>query len=626
MMGRLTNELEQFLDNNSPGGYVQTTINISSDDLSSRIQTILNNKNYLTSTSHIPYSQIDGTPTLANVAYSGEYGELKHLPELAPVAISGDYNDLRNKPTNNGIPTGGIPYESITGRPSLATVATSGLYIDLIDKPNLATVATTGNYDDLVQKPNFLEANDLHTHLKEIAFSGSYSDLDDTPDFFSVADNIVYNFNLTNVEYQPLQLLTNRRIDTQMRLTASNNDFTIENFLLDLIKIYYSYENLDDGSTYRANPAIIRLETTLGIMIVTGIKKIDDSFIFSFTPIDESVFQYTIEVNKYAGSGNDEQVYEILNKLKPKYFYPILIFIPNKHELWIKRMFTTLKEDLSTVALSGLYDDLENKPELAEVATSGKYVDLKGRPELKPVATTGSYEDLSDKPELADVATTGSYESLSDKPELADVATTGSYKSLSDKPVLADVATTGSYNSLSDRPVFPDVVRTGSYYSLPDRPVLADVATTGSYNSLSDRPVIAEQKDIIQIFDVSNFSSNLLKNFSPGEIITTGKTTDEPLSRTINVWLEDIINAYEKNNEVINNIIKIKNTNMQMILTYLEKLNNIYTFYFTPITNNNITELINNNTAITSSNVTFVNSYIYFVYDKNKDKLFIYKI
>jgi hypothetical protein len=83
----------------------------------------------------------------------------------------------------------------------LASVATSGLYKDLIDKPNLAVVAMTGNYDDLVQKPNFLEANDLHTHLKDIAFSGSYTDLDNTPDFFAIADNIVYNFNLTNVEY-----------------------------------------------------------------------------------------------------------------------------------------------------------------------------------------------------------------------------------------------------------------------------------------------------------------------------------------------------------------------------------------------------------------------------------------
>ena len=39
------------------------------------------------------------------------------------------------------------------GTPSLATVATSGLYSDLSGTPSLATVATSGDYDDLTDKP-----------------------------------------------------------------------------------------------------------------------------------------------------------------------------------------------------------------------------------------------------------------------------------------------------------------------------------------------------------------------------------------------------------------------------------------------------------------------------------------
>lgn len=62
--------------------------------------------------------------------------------------------------------------------------------------------------------------------------------------------------------------------------------------------------------------------------------------------------------------------------------------------------------DLSVVAVSGNYNDLNNKPSLATVATSGKYSDLSGTPSLATVATSGSYNDLSNKPTIPTVPTT----------------------------------------------------------------------------------------------------------------------------------------------------------------------------------------------------------------------------
>ena len=41
----------------------------------------------------------------------------------------------------------------IRNKPSLSAVATSGSYNDLTDKPELATVATSGSYNDLIDKP-----------------------------------------------------------------------------------------------------------------------------------------------------------------------------------------------------------------------------------------------------------------------------------------------------------------------------------------------------------------------------------------------------------------------------------------------------------------------------------------
>ena len=57
---------------------------------------------------------------------------------------------------------------------------------------------------------------------------------------------------------------------------------------------------------------------------------------------------------------------------------------------------------LSTVAKTGNYNELNNKPDLKPVATSGSYNDLIGKPNLHTVATSGSYNDLNDKPNISD--------------------------------------------------------------------------------------------------------------------------------------------------------------------------------------------------------------------------------
>ena len=90
--------------------------------------------------------------------------------------------------------------------------------------------------------------------------------------------------------------------------------------------------------------------------------------------------------------------------------------------------------DLHSVASSGNYNDLNNKPTLAQVATSGSYNDLSNKPTLSQVATSGSYNDLSNKPTLSQVATSGDYDDLSNKPTLSQVATSGDYDDLANKP------------------------------------------------------------------------------------------------------------------------------------------------------------------------------------------------
>lgn len=75
---------------------------------------------------------------------------------------------------------------------------------------------------------------------------------------------------------------------------------------------------------------------------------------------------------------------------------------------------TELSNGLATVATSGSYNDLIDKPTLF----SGSYDDLTNKPTLATVATSGSYDDLTNKPNLATVATSGNYDDLLNKPAL----------------------------------------------------------------------------------------------------------------------------------------------------------------------------------------------------------------
>jgi len=266
--------------------------------------------------------------------------------------------------------------------------------------------------------------------------------------------------------------------------------------------------------------------------------------------------------------------------------------------------------DLATVATTGDYDDLIDKPDLsiyaessdlATVATTGSYDDLSDKPTIPPaqvnadwdassgvsailnkpnlaaVATTGDYSDLQNKPsipaaqvnsdwsetdstskayienkpdlsvyaessDLATVATTGSYDDLSDKPvipaaqiqsdwtesdstskayiqhkpdlsvyaqsaNLATVATTGDYTDLANTPSLATVATTGDYSDLSNKPSIPaaqvnsDWDAQSGVSQILNKPNLATVATSGSYNDLSNKPTIPPAVTVDQHYD-----------------------------------------------------------------------------------------------------------------------------
>ena len=116
--------------------------------------------------------------SLANVATSGSYNDLINKPTIIT-----SYNDLSNKPNLSAVATSGsyndltnkptiiTSYNDLSNKPNLSTVATSGSYNDLSNKPNLSSVATSGSYNDLTNKPTIIT---------------SYKDLDDREEWEAV--------------------------------------------------------------------------------------------------------------------------------------------------------------------------------------------------------------------------------------------------------------------------------------------------------------------------------------------------------------------------------------------------------------------------------------------------------
>ena len=197
------------------------------------------------------------------------------------------------------------------------------------------------------------------------------------------------------------------------------------------------------------------------------------------------------------------------------------------------------KPTLATVATSGSYNDLSNKPTIpaAQVntdwnATSG-IAQILNKPTLAPVATSGNYNDLSNKPTIpaaqvnADWNATSGVAQILHKPTLATVATSGNYNDLTNKPTIPTVPSNvsafqndaGYISSQNIQQYLPEVPAqvnadwnaTSGVAQILHKPTLATVATTGSYNDLTNKPTIPTQvKSDWNVLDTS--SAAYIKN------------------------------------------------------------------------------------------------------------------
>jgi len=181
--------------------------------------------------------------------------------------------------------------------------------------------------------------------------------------------------------------------------------------------------------------------------------------------------------------------------------------------------------DLATVARTGDYDDLSNKPTIpaAQVnsdwnAASGK-AQILNKPTLATVATSGSYNDLSNKPTIPAAQVNSDWNASSGKAQILN------------KPTLATVATSGSYNDLTNKPTIPSgqvqsdwtQTNTSEVDFIKNKPTLATVATSGSYNDLSNKPTIPAAQ-VNSDWNASSGKAQILNK--PTVPVITMQTTD----------------------------------------------------------------------------------------------------
>ena len=243
-------------------------------------------------------------------------------------------------------------YTDLTAIPVFADVATSGSYVDLSNQPHLSSVAISGSYADLSNKPALFSGSYSDLTNKPTLFSGSYSDLTSKPTIPNNTTQLINGNNWITLSSVTWANLLNKPSFADVATSGSYADLTNK----PTIPLAYS---LPTAST----------------SILGGVK-VDGTTILINNGVISSV-----------GSGGGT-------------------ILPADAAGYLKNNGTgTLSwGTLATVATSGSYADLTNKP----ILFSGSYADLTNKPTI-PAAqiqsdwnqtTVGALDYIRNKPAI----------------------------------------------------------------------------------------------------------------------------------------------------------------------------------------------------------------------------------
>lgn len=376
-----TTQLNDALDDYALKTDLPENVSDLNNDAGYTTQTWVENQGYITGiTSSDVVTALGYTPGTSN--FSGDYDDLTDKPdlsvyELKSEAFSGDYDDLTNKPT---IPT---KTSDLTNDSGFITGVT---WNDVTNKPTFATVATSGSYNDLSDKPSIPS--------------------DSVRPFLGVAQTTFGNmmFSVDGTNYTSV-VFVNDNNPLRVNLKALNPNFGSG--------LTSSYNNatraLDvavDTTTVALKSDIPTVPTNVSAFTndagyITGITSSDVTTALGYTPGTSNFSgDYTDLTNKpdlsiYAQSAN-------LATVATTGAYSDLTGTPT-----IPTKTSDLTNDsgfITSSALSGYAT--ETWVGQQGYLTSVSWNDVTGKPTFATVATTGDYDDLLNKPTIPTVPTT----------------------------------------------------------------------------------------------------------------------------------------------------------------------------------------------------------------------------
>jgi hypothetical protein len=212
--------------------------------------------NQIISVASVPYSSVSGKPTFATVATSGSYSDLTDKPTI---------------PTNNNQLTNGAGYITSSALSGLATetyVTTRGYlttvsWNDVTSKPSFATVATSGSYNDLTNRPSLFSGSYNDLTNKPTLFSGSYNDLTNRPTLFSGS-----YVDLTNKPIIPTDI---NQLSDASGLLGQGGGGGGTTVITNNVENPYAFNVAGDDSTLReiSNGETLRFQGATGITITS---------------------------------------------------------------------------------------------------------------------------------------------------------------------------------------------------------------------------------------------------------------------------------------------------------------------------------------------------------------------
>lgn len=338
---------------------------------------------------------------------------------------------------------------------SLSTVATSGSYNDLSDKPQIPTVPTNvsaftndagyltehqslANYYNKSQTDNLLNGKVSTGTLATVATSGSYNDLTNKPDLSTKQDVLVSGVNIKTINSQSLlgegniniegggggtQVQSNwNETDTTSMAYIQNKPTNVSAFTNDAgyLTSHQSLADVFADVAYDSATKRINFYGKGDTQHTTALAYVDASdFVVDGMVEDVRIENGNLVIDFNTDSGITDISIPLTDIFDPSNYY-------TKSE--VDNGFAK-KTDIP--ALSDYYTKAEVNAELAKKADTDN---------LATVATSGSYNDLSDKPIIPEGAVIDSALSDSSNNAVANRIVKGALDLKADKTEIPDMA------------------------------------------------------------------------------------------------------------------------------------------------------------------------------------------